>query len=81
MVRRKATRAEAFTETIQCLQKVFTPLDFFHILLCYTLNLKCIKLRFVVTGLQTVFIYKLVTLSHRMFKNVLFLRHFRLLEN
>uniref|UniRef100_A0A8C7LI90 Formin binding protein 1a n=1 Tax=Oncorhynchus kisutch TaxID=8019 RepID=A0A8C7LI90_ONCKI len=25
---------------IQCLQKVFTPLDFFHILLCYSLNVK-----------------------------------------
>uniref|UniRef100_A0A8C7VNZ5 Growth arrest specific 7 n=1 Tax=Oncorhynchus mykiss TaxID=8022 RepID=A0A8C7VNZ5_ONCMY len=30
---------------IQCLQKVFTPLDFLHILLCYSLNLKWIQLR------------------------------------
>uniref|UniRef100_A0A673WF72 Growth arrest specific 7 n=1 Tax=Salmo trutta TaxID=8032 RepID=A0A673WF72_SALTR len=30
---------------IQCLQKVFTPLDFLHILWCYSLNLKWIKLR------------------------------------
>ena len=27
----------------QCLQKVFTPLDFCHILLCYILNLKWIN--------------------------------------
>ena len=38
----------------QSLQKVFTPLDFFHILLCHSLNLKCITLRFCVTGLHTI---------------------------
>jgi hypothetical protein len=31
-------------ECIQCL-KVFTPPDLFNVLLCYSLNLKCIKLR------------------------------------
>jgi hypothetical protein len=30
----------------QCLQKVFTPLDLFHILLCYSLNLKLIRFRY-----------------------------------
>ena len=29
---------------IQFLQKVFTPLDFCHVLLCYSLNLKWMKL-------------------------------------
>jgi hypothetical protein len=38
---------------VQCLQKVFTPLDFFHILLCYSLNVKCIKWRCFFTGLHT----------------------------
>ena len=28
---------------IQCLQKIFTPLDFSHILMCYSLKLKLIK--------------------------------------
>ena len=28
---------------VQCLQKVFIPLDLFHILLCYSLNSKLIK--------------------------------------
>jgi hypothetical protein len=39
---------------LQGLQKVFTTLDFFHILLCYSLNLKCIKLRCLVTDLHTI---------------------------
>ena len=38
----------------ECLQKVFTPLDFSHMLLCYSLNLKWIALRFCVTGLHTI---------------------------
>ena len=32
-------------DNVQCLQKVFTPLDFCHILLCYSLNLKWIKFK------------------------------------
>lgn len=32
---------------------VFTPLDFLHIL-CYSLNLKCIKLRSYLIGLHTI---------------------------
>ena len=32
----------------------YSHLDFFHILLCYSLNLKCIQLRFCVTGLHTI---------------------------
>ena len=39
--------------SIQGLQKIFTPLDFFHILLYYSLNLKLIEYRFCVTGLIT----------------------------
>ena len=38
---------------LQCLQKVFTCLDFFHILLCYGLNLKLI-VDILVTGLNTI---------------------------
>uniref|UniRef100_A0AAZ3QXG4 Cytosolic fatty-acid binding proteins domain-containing protein n=1 Tax=Oncorhynchus tshawytscha TaxID=74940 RepID=A0AAZ3QXG4_ONCTS len=33
----------------------FTPLDFFHILLCYSLNLKWITFSFCVTGLHPIF--------------------------
>jgi hypothetical protein len=54
----------------QYLQNVFTPLDFFHILLCYRLNWKCIKLRFIVTGLHTITHHVKVELWH------FFLRHF-----
>ena len=36
----------------RCLQ-VFTPIDRFHILLCYSLNLKWIQFRCSVTGLHT----------------------------
>ena len=39
---------------IQCLQKVFTPLDFCHILLCYSLNLKWIKFNFFVADLHKI---------------------------
>jgi hypothetical protein len=31
---------------LRCLQKVFNPLDLFHILLCYSQNSKCIKYLF-----------------------------------
>ena len=37
----------------QCIQKVLTPLDLSHILLCYSLNLKWIQLKCFVTGLHT----------------------------
>jgi hypothetical protein len=33
-----STHLTAVLADLQCLQKVFTPLDFFHILLCYSLN-------------------------------------------
>ena len=36
------------------LQKVFRPLDFFHILFCYSLNLKWITLRLCVTDQHTI---------------------------
>jgi hypothetical protein len=39
---------------IQRIYKVFTPLDFFHVLLCYSLNLKWITFQFCVTGLHTI---------------------------
>ena len=38
----------------QCLQKVFTPLHFSHIFICYILNLKWIKYRFYVTVQYTI---------------------------
>ena len=34
---------------LQCLQKVFTSLDFLHILLCYSLNLTFIQFRCVLS--------------------------------
>ena len=39
---------------VQYLQKILTLLDFFHILLCYSLNVKCITFRSVFTGLNTI---------------------------
>ena len=40
--------------TSQCLQKVFTLLDFGHILLCCSLNLRWIKLKKIVTDLHKI---------------------------
>ena len=47
---------EARIGHVQCIRKVFTPLDFFHFLLRYSLILKCIKL--------FVFLFNLHTISH-----------------
>jgi hypothetical protein len=41
------------TKYLQCLQKWFTPLEFFQMLLCYSQTLKWIPLR-LVTGLHTI---------------------------
>jgi hypothetical protein len=50
--------------SIQCIWKVFRPLDFFHILLRYSLNLKLIELHFFLINLEALVAAKSASTKH-----------------
>ncbi len=50
----RCSRNLLFVLHLQCLAKVFIPLQFFHILLCYCLMLNCFKLLFSHINLQSI---------------------------